>query len=491
MSKVNLSLPAVQIREIRINSITGYQGDADELVKASQCGLKDKNRSFSQCLGCATSKAACMTVLIQDAAVISHGPVGCSSCLHEFAFTYRVNSPLRGVEKPTQRKIYSTNLQEKDTVYGGNTKLANAINEVHKRSGAKAIFVITTCAAGIIGDDVESVCEEAEDELGVPVVAIFCEGFRSGVWTTGFDAAYHGIARKLIEKPRERRNDIINVINFWGSDVFSEWFAPFGAKPSYITPYSTVDTLKYASEAVATVQACSTLGSYLGAVLEQDFGVPELAAAPPYGVAQTDRWFRALGKLLGKEDIAEKVIAEKKAKFLPKIEELKEKLSGKTAYVTAGAAHGHALLDILGELGLKASGAAIFHHDPVYDSGRDENDQLAQRVEDYGNVPNFNVCNKQEFELVNALNRIRPDVLLARHGGMTLWGAKLGIPSLLIGDEHYGMGYEGLINYGERILETLENDEFVKNLEKHAVNPYTKWWLEQQPHHFLNGGTGA
>lgn len=489
MAKVNLSLPDVQIREIRINSITGYQGDAKDLVNESLCGLKDKSRSFSQCLGCATSKAACMTILIQDGAVISHGPVGCASCLHEFAFTYRVNSPLREVEQPTQRKIYSTNLQEKDTVYGGNAKLEKAIREVHERTKANAIFVLTTCAAGIIGDDVESVCEQAEEELGIPVVAIFCEGFRSRVWTTGFDAAYHGIARKLIEKPRERRNDIINVINFWGSDIFKEWFKPFGAVPNYITPYSTTRSLKYSSEATATVQACSTLGSYLGAVLEQEFGVPEIPAAPPYGIAQTDRWFRALGKILGKEEIAEKIIEQKKEEYLPQIEDLREKLRGKTAYVTAGAAHGHALLDILGELGLDATGAAIFHHDPVYDSGRTENDQLAQRVNDYGNVPNFNVCNKQEFELVNALNKIRPDILLARHGGMTLWGAKLGIPSLLIGDEHYGMGYEGLVNYGERILETLENDEFVKNLEKHAINPYTKWWLKQEPHYFLTGGS--
>ena len=488
MSKVNLSLPTVQILEIRINSITGYQGDAQELVEQSACGLKDRSRSFSQCLGCSTSKAACMTILIQDAAVISHGPVGCASCLHEFAFTYRVNSAERGVAKPTQRKIFSTNLQEKDTVYGGNQKLAKAIDEVYERTHANAIFVLTTCAAGIIGDDVESVCSEAESELNIPVVPIFCEGFRSRVWTTGFDAAYHGIARKLIEPPRERRNDIINVINFWGSDVFADWFAPFGARPNYITPYSTVNTLRHSSEAAATVQACSTLGSYLGAVLEQDFGVPEIPSAPPYGIAQTDRWFRALGKVLGKEDIAEQVIAEKKEKYLPRIEEIRQKLRGKTAYVTAGAAHGHALLDILGELGLQAKGAAIFHHDTEYDSERPENDQLAQRVHDYGNVPNYNVCNKQEFELVNALYHIRPDVMLARHGGMTLWGAKLGIPSLLVGDEHYGMGYEGLVNYGERIIETLENDEFVKNLAKHAINPYTKWWLEQPTDYFLQGG---
>jgi len=491
MSTVNLSLPAVQIREMRINSITGFQGAAEELVTCARSGLKDNPRSFTQCVGCATSKAACMTILVQDAAVISHGPVGCSSCYHEFAFTYRVNYPLRGITAPTQRKIYSTDLTEKETVYGGSAKLENAIREVHERIHPKAIFVLTTCAAGIIGDDVESVCDAAEEELGVPVVAIFCEGFRSTVWTTGFDAAYHGIARKLVKPPRKRRDDVINVINFWGSDVFKDWFAPFGAKPNYITPYSTVESLTWSGESAATVQACSTLGSYLAAALEQEFGVPELPTAPPYGIAQTDRWFRALGKLLGKEEIAEKVIAEKKAEYLPKIEAVKEKLKvasgGKTlkAYVTGGAAHGHALLSVLGELGIEATGAAIFHHDPLFDNGEPNNDQLAQRVKDYGDVPNFNVCNKQEFELVNVLRRLRPDLLLARHGGMTLWGAKLGIPSLLIGDEHYSMGYEGLVKYGERILETLENSEFVKNLEKHAINPYTKWWLEQQPGTFL------
>ncbi|PYG88539.1 nitrogenase molybdenum-iron protein alpha chain [Ruminiclostridium sufflavum DSM 19573] len=491
MTKVNLSLPEVQIREIRINSITGFQGRAEELVNCSRCGLKDNTRSFTQCVGCATSKAACMTILVQDGAVISHGPVGCSSCYHEFAFTYRVNSPLRGVEKPTQRRIYSTNLTENDTVYGGNVKLAKAIREVYERTRPKVIFVLTTCAVGIIGDDVESVCDEAEEELGVPVAAVFCEGFRSTVWTTGFDAGYHGIARKVIKPPRKRREDMINVINFWGSDVFADWFAPFGAKPNYITPYSTVESLASSSEAAATVQACSTLGSYLGAVLEQEFGVPELPTAPPYGIVQTDRWFRALGRLLRKEEIAERVIGEKKAEYIPKIEALKARFkeiaAGRplTAYVTGGAAHGHALLSVLGELGIQAAGAAIFHHDPLFDNGEPGNDQLAQRVRDYGDVPNFNVCNKQEFELVNVLNRLRPDLLLARHGGMTLWGAKLGIPSLLIGDEHYSMGYEGLIHYGERILETLENDEFVKNLASHAVNPYTKWWLKQAPNTFL------
>lgn len=488
MTVINLSSPEVQVRENRLGSITGFEGTAAQLVGCARRGsLRDRGRSFSQCLGCSTTNAACTVILIQDAAVISHGPVGCSACLHEFAFTYRVNGVHRGVAKPTQRRIFSTNLDEGDTVYGGSRKLAEAIREVHRRTQAKAIFIITTCASGIIGDDVEGVATEAEEELGVPVVAIFCEGFRSRIWTSGFDAGYHGIARKLLKPATRRQPDLVNIINFWGTDIFSPLLARIGLRPNYITPYATVASIAQAPEAAATIQICPTLGSYLGAALEQVHGVPEVKVPPPYGIAATDRWWRELGRLTGKEAEVASLIQEEKTEHLPRLAELRTKLTGRNAFVTAGAAHGHALVAVLRELGMRAAGTAVFHHDPLYDSGSEDADSLQSVVKDTGDIPNYNVCNKQEFELVNLLNRERPDILLARHGGMTLWGAKLGIPSLLIGDEHFGMGYRGLVNYGERILETLENDEFVVNLARHAINPYTDWWFRQDPHAFLEG----
>ena len=333
MPQVNLKVPAVAVREVRLGTITGFEGTAEGLVGQSRCGgLQERSRSFTQCLGCSTSNAACMVTLVQDGAVISHGPVGCSTCLHEFAFTYRVNAPLRGIEKPTQRHVYSTNLTEDETVFGGNEKLATTIREVYERDHPNVIFIITTCASGIIGDDVEGAANDAEEELGIPVVAIFCEGFRSKVWTSGFDAGYHGIARKLVKPPRpadERpAGDIpfINVINFWGSDIFSRWFERFGVRPNFITPYSTLATLERCSEALTSVQVCTTLGSYLSGALEQEYGVPILRAAPPYGIPATERWLRELGKQLGKPEVAEQLIADDRAEFLPRIEELKGEL---------------------------------------------------------------------------------------------------------------------------------------------------------------------
>ncbi|MDR2053362.1 MAG: nitrogenase [Treponema sp.] len=492
MSEINLRSSSVPVREMRLGSITGYSGTAGDLVGSARQGcLREKNRSFSQCLGCSTSNAACTVVLIQDAAVISHGPVGCAGCLHEFAFTYRVNGVHRDVLSPAPRRIFSTNIEEKDTVYGGSRKLADAIREVYRRVKPAAIFIITTCASGIIGDDVQGIADEAEEEIGIPVAAIFCEGFRSKIWTSGFDAGYHGIARKLIKKAEKRQEDLVNIINFWGADFIGEWFKRLGLRANYLTPFSTVGRIASSSEAAATMQVCATLGSYLGAALEQEFGVPEIKVSPPYGIVQTERWFRELGRLTNRAGEVEAFLREERERWLPEIEALREKLAGKTAYVTAGASHGHSLLALLKELGMEPRGAAIFHHDPLYDNGAVSADTLQNVVNDYGDVPRYNVCNKQEFELVNILNRVRPDILLARHGGMTLWGAKFGIPSLLIGDEHFGMGYQGLVRYGKRILETMENDEFVKNFEKHAINPYTKWWLEQDPYTFLGEGNGG
>jgi nitrogenase molybdenum-iron protein alpha chain len=490
MSVVNLKANEVPVREVRLGSITGFSGSASELVGCARRGaLRERARGFSQCLGCSTANAACTVILIQDGAVISHGPVGCSACFHEFAFTYLVNGVHRGLRNPTPRRIFSTNLGEAETVYGGNQRLAEAIREVRARTGANAIFIVTTCASGIIGDDVAGVADEAEAELGVPVVPIFCEGFRSRIWTSGFDSGYHGVARKLIRPPARKRPDMINIVNFWGADIFTELLGRVGLRPNYLTPYSTVEQIAFSSEAAATIQICATLGSYYGAILEQEYGVPEIKVSAPYGIPQTDRWWRELGRMTGKEAEVERLLEEERAAYLPRIEELRGILRGKTAHVTAGASHGHALIAVLRELGLDVTGASIFHHDPLYDNGAVSADALQNTVRDYGDVPRYAVCNKQEYELANVLSRERPDVLLARHGGMTLWGGKLGIPTILVGDEHFGIGYKGLVNYGERIIDAIENDEFVKNLARHAINPYTDWWLAQEPDAFLEGGS--
>ena len=486
MQKLNLSFEKAAVRENRLGSITGYWGNACDLVDCSQCEkLKDRPRSFSQPSGCSLSPASCLLLQIQDAVVINYAPVGCSSGLHEYEYGYKINANNRNVKNVTQRHIFTTNLKEKDIVYGGAAKLEYAIRQVYKELKPKAIFITTSCASAIIGDDIDSIVKDATEELGIPVCPVYCEGFRSKIWTSGFDASYHAIAKYIVKTPNKKKNDVVNIINFWGTDVFTRWFEKLGLKANYITPYATIEQISEASESIASVHMCSTLGSYLAAALETNYGVKAVKTSPPFGIKQTERWFRELGQITGKEKEVEAFIAEERSYWLPQIEELRKKLSGKKMYIVAGASHGQSLMAVARELGMEVIGASVYHHDPKYDNQNKEQDTLNHVVNDYGNIENYHVCNKQEFEVINAINRVKPDILVARHAGTTRWGAKNGIPSLMIMDEHFGLGYEGIIKYGKRIYDVIDHDEFVINLKKHAITPYSSWWLEQSPNFFL------
>ena len=483
---INLNNSEVQIRETRLGSITGYQGTAKDLCRRSRQGeLRERERSFSQCATCSSVTAICQLAMIQDAAVVNHAPLGCAGDFSNFNFINRAGQARRGWPLANAR-LFNSNLREEDIVFGGGAKLKSAVREVHARHRPRAIFVTTSCASAIIGDDVQGICDELEAELLVPVIPVSCEGFRSQIWATGFDAAYHAILRRIVKPPQRKRPELINIINFWGDDIFTELLGRLGLVPNYIVPFTTIDRLERLSEAGATVQICSTLGTYLAAGLEQQFGVPEIKAPPPYGLAGTDAWLRELGRVTGKEREVETLIAEERARIAPELAGLRQRLAGVRGFVSAGAVHGHSIIGILKELGMDLAGGTVWHHDQRFDHGDDRGDSLGHVTEHYGDLP-FSVCNKQSFEMVNLLNRLKPDIFVVRHNGMAVWGAKLGIPTFLMGDEHFGIGYQGLINYGQKVVDTITNPAFVQNLARHSRLPYTRWWLEQEPFAFLGG----
>ena len=70
-------------------------------------------------------------------------------------------------------------------MFGASEKLRAAIRLAKERYNPKAIFIAMACATAIIGEDIDSVAEELEPEVGVPVIPLHCEGFRSKHWSTG------------------------------------------------------------------------------------------------------------------------------------------------------------------------------------------------------------------------------------------------------------------------------------------------------------------
>ena len=184
----------------------------------------------------------CQAGHVRDAVLIQHAPVGCGSGQVEYNALYRNGLVMRGFPAENLR-ITNTNLKESDLVFGASDKLRQSINDVWERYQPKAIFIASSCATGIIGEDIESVAEEKEAELGIPVIPLACEGFRSKHWSTGFDATQHGILRQIVRAPQKKQEDLVNVINLWGSDVFTPMLAHLGLRVNYVVDLASVDEL--------------------------------------------------------------------------------------------------------------------------------------------------------------------------------------------------------------------------------------------------------
>lgn len=489
---INLRTTEAETREQRLGTITLWEGTASQLARdsafthgcAKGCDnggrrLCEQSVPFAQASMCAETIAVTNATIIQDSVVIQHSPIGCAASQSFTCRYYRDLAQRRGwpLENP---QSMCTNLTEQDMVFGGIAKLEQAIREAWKRHHPKVIFIATSCATGIIGDDVDSAAQELETELDTPIVPLHCEGFKSKHWSSGWDVIEHGILRRLVRpNPPRKKNDLINVIHLGGPDVFTPLLGPLGLRVNLVMGGSALERLAEMSEASATATMCFVL-SYLATGLEQEFGVPEIKAPLPYGLDATDEWLREIARITHREDRVEAVIAGERARIAPELERLRRALSGKKGFIAAGAAFAHGLLADLRELGVTVDSAYSFHHDPSTDSKDSRQDSLTHLVDTWGDIPNFTVSPDQHFQAHAALQRARPDFVICRHSGtMAVLAGRMGIPVLPIFYSNDGLGYEGLLTIGRAILRVLPRGRFYQDVAAHSHFPYQRWWLEQ------------
>ncbi|MBQ8060231.1 MAG: nitrogenase [Prevotella sp.] len=496
-NRINLNMTTVKNRELRLGTIIGWDGSAKELIEQSAydersikkhggcsgagkgCRLCELQSPLNQETMCSNAIVQCQIGNLTDCVLIDHAPIGCSSENAKFNLTMHMGLARRG--KPQQNTLnMSTNLQEKDMVFGGSAKLRQAIRIAKERYNPKAIFISMACATAITGEDIDSVAEELEPEVGVPVVPLHCEGFRSKHWSTGFDVAFHGVLRQIVEKnPTKKQKDLINIIALWGTDWFTDLLKPLGLRVNYLLDCASYEEIRQASEAIATTTFCETLGGYMGAALEDQFGVPQIDAPQPYGIKGTDAWLRAIAKVVGKEKEAEEFIESEHKRIAPKLEEYREYFKGKYGMVLTGSAYAHGLISVLAELGIKNEAALVFHHDPIYDGAGKNQDTLKELVETYGDIPYYTVSKTRAFQLPQLLKRAKTDFLIIRHPGLASVAGHLGVPTLALGDEHIPVGYDGILRMGEILKGVLARTKFNKTLQRHVRLPYNDWWFNQ------------
>ena len=345
----------------------------------------------------------------------------------------------------------------------------------------------SSCATGIIGEDIDSVVDDVRDEIDVPIVAVHCEGFKSRIWATGFDISDHAVLSSIVQPPKQKRNTI-NFKNFYESarPEIIEIFKNFDLEPIFLYCNSTVEELSHISESLATTCICGTLGNYLGNGLEEKYGVPYIRTINPLGIAGFETWLREIGRVTERSDAVEKYIAEQRAIYIPQIEKIKNELKGLKAVLGMGPGYTFEVSRVLNELGIEVVWALAWHYDKKYENG-DVPPSMEYLLEN-GVDFEASVADQQNYEVMNILNKYQPDLYLSRHPGSTVWAIKNGTPAVYVADEYMIFGYKHTLEFAQSVLDSIHNRSFEKNLARRGKLPYKEWWYEQNVDKFLEEG---
>ncbi|MDR1395248.1 MAG: nitrogenase [Deltaproteobacteria bacterium] len=491
-------------RDVRIEPADAFLGSCRGLKSAMGRGCtKFNSRCFSQGIGCQLNLALGIVRSFQNAVTIIHGPLGCGSNNIGLAGFNKTARALKG--KPANDVMWiHTNLDESDVINGGTAKLRAAVLYAEREYRPDVIIVGSSCVPGIIGDDIDSLLLELEPQVSAKLMPVHCEGFRSRFVASGYDAAYHGLLKKLVDPPariesavsgsqdeeerqealRRRNSRTVNLLNV-GSTSFgderelSRILSALGLTVNVLPLFGHINEIARMGEAALNISICATHDDYLVGHLKARFGTPYVIDTLPIGIKNTNQWLRAIGLALNLEKETERLIELETAQLTEALEPFRKVLAGRTLWVGGGETRIFTTAEFFQSLGMKVLGLKPHNFDrfavPMID---DINDPEA--IAD--------VAAGQPSEEVVYLKRLKPDLYVG-HGGANGWVLRLGIPTIpLYGQSQNYMGYSGAFELARKAARALLNTNLSKKAAANVPLPFKESWFLSDPRDNIKEG---
>lgn len=467
----------------RINDLGTTGKEVEENYKKG-C-LKRADRSFAQGLQCQQINSMAALMSLEDSVFVSHSPQGCVGCSIMAVDMYRVGQAHRGIRYIKNPRIIVTNIDQKSVVFGGEQKLREAVKKAVERYTPKIIFIYASCASGIIGDDIDAIAMDLQDEYPDTImVPIHCEGFKSKICASGFDAAFLSINKYILKKEKVPKEE--NLVNLFAPTTVSyadqremeRMLHLIGINVNYIPFYSSLEKIKKIPAAIASTSICKVFADEFMKTLWEDYDIPYSHTVMPIGIRNTDKWYRGIASVLGKEAEVEEIIEKEHKRIEPLVAAIRQRLQGKRVFICGGTGRSFAAAALIDDFGMELVGLET----PTYDADAQEDIEYLNGIHKDFVV---DIANMQPFEQVNLLNKLKPDAFI----GIPDWAAKLGIPTTHVLDgKRPTMGYDGLLYLGNKIADQLENPGFNVKLSKHVRLPYKESWYQENAFKYIKGG---
>jgi nitrogenase molybdenum-iron protein alpha chain len=349
---------------------------------------------------------------------------------------------------------------------------------------------------------VDGVVENVKDQVTARVIPVHCEGFKTKIWATAYDAVYHGLGRTMLEDPEvlerlipdetedflfeEKRKRTVNLLNVSSmgkvdEDELARLLNMLGLEVNVFPVFADTQQMFKVKYAALSISTCPTHDDYFCKFLEERYHIPYILRHMPIGIENTNAWVRDAAAFFGKEAAAELVIKNENQRLNEGLRRYREFFAGKKVFVSAGEFRALATARLLHELGFEIVGLRSFHHDEF---ALGEYEKLKTIAGDFS----FNVANVQPFEEANLLKSLKPDLFLGHWNGNST-SAKLGIPSHVIYNTGLSyIGYRGAFEIARRLYRQLSNPAFNENLSRYVRLPYKQSWYGENPFKYIKGG---
>jgi nitrogenase molybdenum-iron protein alpha chain len=325
--------------------------------------------------------AGCKGVVLgptRDILNLTHGPIGCG--FYSWLTRRNQTRPTSDDDQNFMTYCFSTDMQENEIIFGGEKKLAEAIEEAYTLFQPKAIGIFATCPVGLIGDDIHSVARRMSEKLGINIFGFSCEGYKGVSQSAGHHIANNQLFKHVIGRGRkppeaEFKINMLGEYNI-GGDAFliDDLLKRCGIHlVSTFSGNSTYEGFENAHHADLNCVMCHRSINYVADMIEKKYGIPWIKVNF-LGAEATAKSLRKIARYFDNAALierVEKVIAEETATIQAAQAEIRARCEGKVAMLFVGGSRAHHYQDLFGEIGMKTVAAGYeFGHRDDYEGRR-------------------------------------------------------------------------------------------------------------------------
>jgi len=461
------------IREKRLQAISAFFEPVDILVKENnkETQFLQRVRTFSQETASDILYAVNVISTIPESAIIIHGGAGCGVGRLSLEIIDKNNG-----------KWAVTNLNERDSILGSDVKLRVTIKQVYKLHNPKIIFVVATPIVAINNDDIESVVEELTEELGISIVPVYTDGFRSKIGTTGYDIVSHAIAKYILKRndfvnKESERADYVNLLSISESEdnltEVNRLLHELGLETNVFPRNTSIENIQKTKNASFSISINPDEADYPGKIFESEFQIPYIHSVLPVGIAGTSQWLTDIAIATGKQTKVIELLEREKSKLT---ELLKKKNSNKKkVFISLTPAYTIAIYDLLLEFGYEVVAIKLSYIDQLHLS-------FVERLNTEKPDLPILVGEGQLFEEENLIRKVNPDIYIGT--GDFAVATRNGIPVININTINI-IGFNGIVQLFDKISKTLSNTSFTQLIAQKESKTYTKEWIKKSTNWFI------